>query len=101
MPGTDRRCRNTGWRSRPASCGRATSTSSPGRPIGTGYILALFGFVANQPQTETALLGIRLMFSPVPAGLSLVGATAIVFYRLDRRQTATIEADLAERHAVA
>ena len=66
-----------------------------------GYILALFGFVANQPQTETALLGIRLMFSLVPAGLALVGAAAIVFYRLDRRQTATIEADLAERHAVA
>ena len=64
-----------------------------------GYILSLFGFVANQPQTETALLGIRLMFSLVPAALSLVGAAAIVFYRLDRAQVERIEQELAERHA--
>lgn len=64
-----------------------------------GYILSLFGFVANQPQTDTALLGIRLMFSLVPAVLSLVGAAAILFYRLDRDQVERIEADLAQRHA--
>lgn len=64
-----------------------------------GYILALFGFVANQPQTETAILGIRLMFSLFPAALSLLGAAAILFYRLDRAQIATIEADLAQRRS--
>ena len=63
----------------------------------SGYILALFGFVANQPQTETAMLGIRLMFTLFPAALSLLGAAAILFYRLDRAQVQAIESDLAQR----
>ena len=62
-----------------------------------GYILALFGFVANQPQTEEALLGIRLMFSVVPAVLSLVAAAAILFYRLDGKLVSRIEDELAQR----
>ncbi len=66
-----------------------------------GYMLALFGFVANQPQTETAILGIRLMFSLFPAALSLIGAAAILFYRLDHAKVATIEADLAQRRSQA
>ena len=66
-----------------------------------GYILALFGFVANQPQTETAILGIRLMFSLFPAALSLIGAAAILFYRLDHAKVTTIEADLAQRRSQA
>lgn len=64
-----------------------------------GYILALFGFIANQPQTETALFGIRLLFTLIPSAMSLIGAAAILFYRLDRAQLARIEADLAERRA--
>ena len=63
----------------------------------SGYILAAFGFVANQPQTETAILGIRLMFSLFPAALSLLGAAAILFYRLDRAKIDSIERDLAQR----
>lgn len=63
----------------------------------SGYILAAFGFVANQPQTETAILGIRLMFSLFPAALSLLGAAAILFYRLDRAKIHRIEGDLAQR----
>ncbi len=66
-----------------------------------GYILALFGFVANQPQTETAMLGIRLMFTLFPAALSFIGAAAILFYRLDRSTIAVMEAELAERRRAA
>ncbi len=62
-----------------------------------GFILAQFGFIANQPQTETALLGIRLMFTLFPAVLSLLGAAAILFYRLDRALVGQIETELAER----
>ena len=62
-----------------------------------GYILALFGFIANEPQTETALLGIRLMITVFPAVLSLLGAVAILFYRLDRSLVARIETELEER----
>ena len=64
-----------------------------------GYILDLFGFIANQPQTDTALFGIRLMFTLFPAALSLIGAVAILFYRLDRTTVSGIEADLARRRA--
>ena len=62
-----------------------------------GYILALFGFIANEPQTETALLGIRLMITVFPAVLSLLGAVAILFYRLDRSLVGRIEGELEER----
>ena len=62
-----------------------------------GYILALFGFIANQPQTETALLGIRLMFTAFPAVLSLIAAAAILFYRLDNALVSRIESELAQR----
>ena len=63
----------------------------------SGYILALFGFVANQPQAEPALLGIRLMFTLFPAVLSLLGAAAILFYRLDSVLVSRIEDELAQR----
>ena len=65
----------------------------------SGYILALFGFIANQPQTETALLGIRLMFTLFPAALSLMGAAAILFYRLDHALVSRIEVELAQRRS--
>ena len=62
-----------------------------------GFILALFGFVANQPQTDTALLGIRLMITVFPAVLSLLAAAAILFYRLDRALVRRIETELEQR----
>ncbi len=66
-----------------------------------GFILALFGFEANQEQSESALLGIRLMFTFFPAALSLLGAAAILFYRLDRALVSRIEHELAERRLAA
>ena len=63
----------------------------------SGYLLALFGFVANEVQTESALLGIQLMVSLVPAVISLLSVAAILFYRLDRATVARIEVDLDQR----
>ncbi|NIP17941.1 MAG: MFS transporter, partial [Xanthomonadales bacterium] len=48
----------------------------------SGFILALFGFVANEIQSDLAMTGIRLMFSVFPALLATSGAAAIYFYRL-------------------
>jgi GPH family glycoside/pentoside/hexuronide:cation symporter len=62
----------------------------------SGYILALYGFVANQDQTEDALLGIRLMFTIFPAVLSILATIAVWFYRIDRATLGRIESDLAE-----
>jgi GPH family glycoside/pentoside/hexuronide:cation symporter len=64
-----------------------------------GIILAWFGFVANEIQTETAMLGIRLMFSIFPAVLAVISVVAIYFYRIDSSLIATMERELEQRHA--
>ena len=64
----------------------------------SGYILSLFGFVANQLQSDSAITGIRLMFSAFPAVLVVTGTAFIFFYKLDRDAVNLIETDLKERH---
>ena len=59
-----------------------------------GYILALFGFVANEVQTETSLTGIRFMFSVVPAVLAIAGAISIFFYQIDSTRIRVMEREL-------
>ncbi len=49
-----------------------------------GIILSWFGFVANEVQSESAMLGIRFMFSIFPTIFALLGIVAIYFYRIDR-----------------
>ena len=61
----------------------------------SGYVLAWYGFVANEIQTEETILGIRLMFSVFPAVLATLGTLAFFFYRLDSSMTQTIEKELA------
>jgi GPH family glycoside/pentoside/hexuronide:cation symporter len=64
-----------------------------------GIILSLFGFVANEIQTENALTGIRFMFSLLPAVLAIAGMLSIFFYRLDTATVQQIELDLFDRHS--
>ena len=64
-----------------------------------GIILGMFGFVANEVQTETALAGIRFMFSVMPAVLALLGAAAIYFYRIDSSTIRRFEDELLQRHS--
>ncbi len=66
---------------------------------GLALVLGAFGFVANEVQSETSQLGIRLMFSLAPAVLAALGAIFIFFYRLDSDLVTEIENTLAERHA--
>jgi GPH family glycoside/pentoside/hexuronide:cation symporter len=63
----------------------------------SGWILSLFGFVANAAQSEGAMFGIRLMFSVFPAVLAFASAAAIFFYRLDGSTVRRMEQELAER----
>ena len=62
-----------------------------------GYVLAAFGYVADQVQTAKAITGIRLMFNIIPAIFFLLGAIAMLFYKIDRAKLAKIEAELSER----
>ena len=63
----------------------------------SGFILAGVGFVTNAEQSETAMLGIRLMYVVYPAILLVLGTVALFFYRLTDNQVMEIEVELAER----
>jgi len=64
-----------------------------------GMVLGSFGFVANEVQSETSLMGIRLMFSILPAALAVAGAVFIFFYRIDARTIRRMEDELAMLHS--
>jgi GPH family glycoside/pentoside/hexuronide:cation symporter len=64
----------------------------------SGYILAWYGFVANEVQTEATIMGIRLMFTIFPGVLAILGTIAFFFYRLDRSMINTIESELSARN---
>lgn len=65
-----------------------------------GFMLAWFGFVANDVQTDNAITGIRLMFNLLPAVFFLLGGLLMFFYRIDRATLTRIESELHERRAV-
>jgi glycoside/pentoside/hexuronide:cation symporter, GPH family len=62
-----------------------------------GWLLAYWGFVANVDQGASSLLGIRLMFSIIPAATAFLGAAAILFYPITDSKMKDIERDLTER----
>ena len=62
-----------------------------------GFMLAWFGFVANEVQTDSAIAGIRLMFNVLPAVFFLAGGLMMFFYRIDRATLRRVEAELHER----
>ncbi|MFT5133956.1 MAG: GPH family glycoside/pentoside/hexuronide:cation symporter [Gammaproteobacteria bacterium] len=93
------------WKSGRRTTGLVFSGSQFGQKMGlaigaglSGYILSFFGFIANQPQDETAITGIRLMFSAFPALLAALGTIFIYFYKIDRKTIAEMEIDLQKRH---
>ena len=59
-----------------------------------GIILSWFGFVANEIQTDSAMTGIRFMFSIFPAVFALLGIVAIYFYPIDRATLKTMAHEL-------
>ena len=65
----------------------------------SGWLLAAFGYVANEVQTEDALMGIRLLFTMIPAGVALLNVLALSFYHLSDHQVLEIEVALQERKA--
>ena len=61
------------------------------------WILAWYGYKANQPQTPQSLQGLRLAMSMYAAIPAVIGALLMVFYPLSNRRMTMIEADLADR----
>ncbi len=61
----------------------------------SGWLLALFGYVANMEQTDTSLMGIRLLFTVFPATIAVLNVVALCFYNLSDGQVRDIERTLA------
>jgi GPH family glycoside/pentoside/hexuronide:cation symporter len=49
-----------------------------------GWILAAFRYVPNAEQSAPAVLGIRLLFGPIPLAAYLLGMLSLAFYPLSR-----------------
>jgi GPH family glycoside/pentoside/hexuronide:cation symporter len=62
-----------------------------------GFILAWFGFVANESQSALSITGIRLMFNVLPAVFFLAGGLLMFLYQIDRATLGRVEAELHER----
>ena len=65
----------------------------------SGWILGWFGFVASEIQSDSALLGIRLMFSVFPGLLTLGAALTTIAYPLTDTRVREIDAELEARRA--
>ncbi len=62
-----------------------------------GWSLALFGFVANQAQSQETLNGIIMLMSIIPAVFGLIGGALMFFYPLTNKMMVKIEEELISR----
>jgi len=65
-----------------------------------GSIFTALGYVANVEQTAASQTGIVMLMSFIPAVFAFAAAGVMLFYKLDNKQMAQIEADLAQRKAL-
>lgn len=62
-----------------------------------GAIVDSFGFVPNVIQSESAIMGIRLTSSLIPAVTFGIGVITLFFYPITKRVNESIQAELSER----
>jgi len=63
----------------------------------TAWLLAYYGYVANQPQTDFALKGISWMMSIIPAIPFFIGVAILLFYRITKHTELQMTQELIER----
>ncbi|MCB9502166.1 MAG: MFS transporter [Deferribacteres bacterium] len=92
------------WKTGHRATGLIFSSSSMSQKMGwtlggaiSGWILAAFGFMANQAQTEESVLGIRLMISVFAAVGALMSVGFMYFYPLSETFMNKIENELIEK----
>ena len=66
-----------------------------------GWILAYYGFVANQTQTAEAMTGIVLLLSVFPAIFGIAGGLLMLPYPLTNKKMVEIEEELTARRRAA
>jgi GPH family glycoside/pentoside/hexuronide:cation symporter len=64
----------------------------------SGWSLAWFGYIANVPQTDHALLGIRLFFAVIPALALIISLPLLIWYPITKESHARVVAELKARH---
>lgn len=65
----------------------------------TGWVLAYYGFVANQAQTSESIMGIISLIGIWTAVIGVAGAVLIIFYPLNNDKMIEIEKELIRRRA--
>ena len=78
----------------------ATFAQKAGWGIGgamAGWLLALYKFVPNTEQTDTAITGIKLMISVFPGILYMSCAILLYFYTIDHKTCVIMQKDLEAR----
>jgi GPH family glycoside/pentoside/hexuronide:cation symporter len=78
----------------------ATFAQKAGWGIGgalAGWLLAIYQFIPNETQTETAITGIKLMISVFPGILYMSGAILLYFYSIDHKTCLIMEEELEVR----
>jgi GPH family glycoside/pentoside/hexuronide:cation symporter len=90
----------TGTRATGLFFSASTFAQKAGYGIGgflTGIILTYVGFKANEVQTDTSILGIRLMFSLIPGCIYLLSALLLFFYNIDEKTSVLMKQELLAR----
>ena len=91
-----------------ASTGLIFSSASMAQKFGGAFggsavmwMLAAFGYstVAGSVQTETAILGLRILMSWVPAAVAALSILVVWFYPLTKKKMEGVQAELATRRA--
>jgi GPH family glycoside/pentoside/hexuronide:cation symporter len=75
-----------------------------GLAIGSGglaFLLGRYGFHPNQVQDVHSVLGIKLLFSILPAAFGFLGALAVLFYPISDTRMKVIEGELRARKSEA
>jgi GPH family glycoside/pentoside/hexuronide:cation symporter len=92
------------WRTHRRATALTFSAGTLSMKVGTaiaasvsGWLLAWFGYIANVEQTASALLGIRLLFTLIPAGVALLLFVVFQFYPLSGEVLQKVELDLNAR----
>ncbi|MGB3616652.1 MAG: MFS transporter [Catalinimonas sp.] len=92
------------WKNKRRNTGLVYSAATFGQKAGFSiggavamWVLAYFGYVANEVQGPGAIMGIRLSMSVFPAVVAALGTIALVYYNLDKETLKKMEIDLRRR----
>jgi Na+/melibiose symporter-like transporter len=94
----------TEWKTGRRATGITFSATTFGLKMGlslggalSGWLLAYFGYIANQQQTEFALKGIRMMISIIPAIPFFLGVGILFLYKINKQTEIQMTSELMER----